>query len=229
MTKRKIFQIGFNKCGTASLHTLFAYRVNPPVLATHWGAGVLAKAILDNIRLGTRLLPEKYDEYTFFSDMECSFKSAGKIEWFFAFKHFDELDRQYPGSRFILNTRDADAWVRSRMRHRFGMMLNEDGSVESGDYSYAEQVLSWLNASGHNLSKENLGSFWKEEREQHHEKVLTYFKNRPDDLLVFDFGRDPFSKFAAFFSDFEFTVDRMPLVNKTDKEDAETGMGYPGR
>jgi hypothetical protein len=221
MTKRKIFQIGFNKCGTSSLHALFAHHVNPPVLAMHWDDGTLAKAILDGMRLGTRLLPEKYDEYTFFSDMECVFKSAGKMECFFAFKHFAELDRQYPGSRFILNTKDADAWVRSRMRHRFSTLLDEDGNVEKCDYSYAEQVLHWLNASGRNLSKDNLGAFWKKERKQHHAKVLTYFKNRPDDLLVFDFDTDPFSKFTAFFSDFEFTVDCMPVVNKTDKEDVE--------
>ena len=34
----------------------------------------------------------------------------------YAYTYFEELDKQYPGSRFILNTREVEGWIRSRRR-----------------------------------------------------------------------------------------------------------------
>jgi hypothetical protein len=78
------------------------------------------------------------------------------------------LDRDYPGSKFILTVRDVESWVTSRIRHvEHNRALRDDGRPH-GDFLDVD-VDGWL-----------------AEREAHHVAVLSHFAGRPDDLLVID-------------------------------------------
>ena len=53
MTRPKVFQIGFNKCGTTSLHQFFQ---RSGLRSVHWDGGYLAPRMEDNIRAGRRAI-----------------------------------------------------------------------------------------------------------------------------------------------------------------------------
>ena len=86
-------------------------------------------------------------------------------------RFFRELDRRYPGSRFILTIRDRDSWLDSCRRFpNFGpdhdsppnlLRLRED--------IYGTQVFDRARFS--------------EARDRHHEEIRSYFGDRPEDLL----------------------------------------------
>ena len=61
----KIFQIGFNKCGTRTIHR---YLARNGVRSLHWDAGRLAKRMYANLAEGRELLAG-YEEFDAFTDM----------------------------------------------------------------------------------------------------------------------------------------------------------------
>jgi hypothetical protein len=104
----KIFQIGFNKCGTTSIHNLF---VQCGLKSVHHGKGIIARKICYNIINNKKMLDgvDKYDCYT---DIE----SVHHMQYPFI-THYKLLDEQYPNSLFILNTRPINKWIESRLKN----------------------------------------------------------------------------------------------------------------
>ncbi len=172
VSRPKIFQIGFNRCGTASLSRFFQ---NNNIKSIHWNRGVLASSIHENYLRGLPLIGPKYQDIVAFFDLECVHEKL-----YIAQLLFKELDSQYPGSKFILNTRDKKKWLKSRVSHRQGHYLEDSARV-------------------YGLSLLEMFSEWSLEWDHHHEAVLEYFKDRPGDLLIFDIEKDPISKLCDFF------------------------------
>jgi hypothetical protein len=80
--------------------------------------------------------------------------------------NFKVLDREYPGSKFILTTSaDVESWLQSRRRH---VEANRCNKEYDGPWYEVDEV------------------GWVEEWKAHHAAVLRHFANRPEDLLVFD-------------------------------------------
>lgn len=152
----KVLQIGFNKCGTTSLNQFF---LRNGYKAIHWDHGKLALQLEDNHRQGRPLL-SGYEEYQFFSDMELISDRC-----LYAFRdYYQELDRQYPGSRFILNTRSVDKWINSRLKHNAG--------------TYLQRFEKIYGCGGDEVVRR-----WKYEWYRHHANVLQYFHGRENFLL----------------------------------------------
>jgi hypothetical protein len=210
----KIFQIGFNKCGTLSFHNLFEKHSKPKLKSIHWDFGKLAYVIQQNLSSNKKLLTG-YEEYDVFTDMECcSIGDDNRIGWVFAFKWFYIIDQQYPNSKFILNTRHPDNWISSRLKHVF-----EDYIVDGYVKRFAEmQNYKKSHMSFYRIDNENiLIEKWKDQWNTHIDNVIRYFKNRPNDLLVFDVEKDRFSKIEDFFfsQGLEFNTTSLPHDNKT--------------
>ena len=93
---------------------------------------------------------------------------------------FKELDKQYPNSKFILNTRYKNDWIRSRIKH--------------GDYLF--QISRRLRIHYNYVIK-----LWKDEWDTHHINVKKYFKHRPNDLLIYHINKDKPEKIKDFFKD----------------------------
>jgi hypothetical protein len=202
----KIFQIGFNKCATTSLSHLFEECSVPSLRSVHWDSGHLARRILSNHRDGLPLL-QGYEDAVFFSDMEAFYREDGRLRWVFIPEIlFRELDRQYPGSKFILNVRDVDAWIASRLRH--STMFDEQGNRyedESRRRMYFDQHMECFG-----LSREQVVQKWRDDFESHVAQVKEHFEGRGD-LLVYDIDRDGLGKMLDFFrGDLSFSVDRLP-------------------
>ena len=76
MKHPKIIQIGFNKCGTQSLHAFYEMHGFKSI---DWDSGNLAARIKSNYLTGARIL-EGYEQYDFISDMEVTTEKTG-LSW----------------------------------------------------------------------------------------------------------------------------------------------------
>ncbi|MDH5676095.1 MAG: hypothetical protein OEZ06_28490 [Myxococcales bacterium] len=211
----RVFQIGFNRCGTKTLAEFFAahgYRV------AHWESGALAAGIELARRQGKPLLSH-IDRYDVFTDMEKINISKLHQKRFpnrmlrrlrkvldperdrtpvYAYKYFDELDRQYPGSRFILNTRDVDGWIASRLRfHR------------------TTPYRSCIHGDGVHASEQELGECWRADWIEHHRRVQEHFKDRPEALLILDIERDDPGRLVEFLPNYELKIAHWQRRNTT--------------
>jgi hypothetical protein len=166
----RIFQIGFNRCGTSSLHVFFRKNGIP---AVHWDQGRIALAFRNRMAAAEDPVAD-YPHILAFTDMMW----IGEQVLIEAYKHFDYLHRFHPQARFILNTRDRENWIRSRQRHIFPMEPRYAAVLGLGS---AEQV--W--------------DYWRREWEDHHRYVRAYFEGT-DRLLVFDIEKDEPAKLVEF-------------------------------
>lgn len=150
MDSMKVFGIGLNKTGTTSLHealTVLGYR------SLHWGGPEVRQRVERAAEARLPLL-EYLPGYDAFSDI-----------WALS-KAFDLLDRQYPGSRFILTTRDVDGWVDSRIRHVERNRKAREVGQYTGTFLEIEEDL------------------WRAEYDAHHARVAAYFRGRGDLLVM---------------------------------------------
>tara|TARA_A100001015_G_scaffold156177_1_gene173334 strand:- start:481 stop:1038 length:558 start_codon:yes stop_codon:yes gene_type:complete len=165
----KIFIIGFNKTGTRTLHNYFSKNLIPSI---HWDHGKLAKQIKYNHENGIKILTG-YDQYTVFSDMEDYINlNYAHVDY------FKEFDKVYPESKFILNIRDVENWIKSRNNHD----------------KYTENLCKKLN-----VTKEVLNQRWREDYYNHKKNVINYFSDKPNKLLIFDIEKDSVQNLNDFF------------------------------
>lgn len=147
MTK-KVFGIGFHKTATKSLgkalETL-GYKVCGPT-------GVNDPHIERNV---WGYVKTAIGQFTAFQDNP----------WPLLYK---DLDREYPGSRFILTIRPEDEWLDSIVAH------------------FADKetpMRRWIYGVGAPQGNEQI---YLQRYRQHNQEVMHYFADRPQDLLVMD-------------------------------------------
>ena len=102
----KVFQIGFNKCATSSIWMrLDALGFTASHLKTNNGIYV-ASVMIENLHAGRHILDglDDYDAFTF-------------VE---GYKLYPQILEQVPDAVFILNVRDRESWIKSRMAHNDG-------------------------------------------------------------------------------------------------------------
>lgn len=176
----KVFQIGFSKCGTVAINSFFNQNGIPSV---HHDGGFLPTSIHENYLNGIPLISEKYSEILVFTDMEVLYNEPQIIV---GMMYFKELDKQYPGSKFIFNTRNKQAWLKSRSLQN--ILPSNDPLLK-----VSSEILK--------ISQDEMLARWSREWDEHNTAVLEYFKNRPNDLLVFDIEKDNPQKMVAFFKE----------------------------
>jgi hypothetical protein len=176
----RIFQLGFSKCGTGSIAAFFQANGIP---AVHHDDGHLPWSINENHRRGRPLISPRYNDIYVFTDMEAIYMNPQiKVGQ----NLFRELDKQHPGSKFILNTRNKAAWLKSRAAQPIGK--NNTPLLE-------------ISASILNISRDEMLKEWSQEWDEHHKTIIEYFKDRPNDLLIFNIEQDPPEKMRDFFKD----------------------------
>ena len=110
----RFFQIGFNRCGTKSIHHFFEANGIPSV---HYDGGRLATTMFDNLDQGKFVL-QGYEGYNAFTDMEYLTDSR----YYEGYKLYGPFMEQVPDAKFILNIRDPDRWIMSRLNHAAGRL-----------------------------------------------------------------------------------------------------------
>jgi hypothetical protein len=94
---------------------------------------------------------------------------------------YRSLDRDYPGSKFVLSLRAPESWIRSVRRH-FG--------------SQSTPMRQWIYGAGCPAGNEAL---YLRRFEAHNREVLDYFRDRPDDLVTMNLAEgDGWEKLCVF-------------------------------
>ena len=171
----RIFQIGFNKCGTRSL---YRFLQRNGIYTAHFNRGKLARKISTNIENGMKPLNGFLDRYVAFTDMQ-SVSLEGAIEGAMFYK---QLYQYYPNSYFILNTRDKEGWLSSRRNHGAGVYLTRYGRALG------------------NSDEDATIDYWSKMWDRHHEDVQNYFADKSGRLIVYDIKKDHSQKMVDFLS-----------------------------
>jgi hypothetical protein len=146
-----------------------------------------------NMNLDRPLLEGPWSKHHVFMDMEVMMTVSGLFFPFYAhLECWKLLDAQYPGSKFILNTRDIEGWIRSRKIHY-------------GQYG------GLLKRLADHYKTDDLEGLWVRQRERHHNEVIKYFSER-DDLLVFDIEKDSTEKLRSFLPEYNLTRRELPKI-----------------
>ena len=168
---RRIFQIGFNKCGTTTLHRFFQ---DNGLTSVHWENGAIAENFFCRAQRGEDPFAD-YPDVVAFTDMI----KLGDSVLLEPCKSIETIYRWHPDSYFILNTRNAFDWIESRVKHGF-----------------VERYRSVLGLP----DEASVCRYWLEEWYAHHAHVLRFFRAMPGQLLVYDIDRDRPARLAGFLA-----------------------------
>lgn len=198
--------IGFNKCGTTSFHSFF---LKNGIASIHWRGNTLATTIYDNVRTGKRPVLQGLDHWQAYTDMICMpgtpWDKPNSIGYpvIEACEYFMELDDSYPGSLFILNTRNPSDWLESRLKHDSGR--------------FAEEYLRHL-GNRRVATIDDLKDYWLEQWMRHHKRVREYFTGALSSrFLEFRIDSDSSDVLASFLKDImPLTYTSLPHEHKSD-------------
>jgi hypothetical protein len=144
------------------------------VSSAHWRKGELASRIMRRIWAGQDPIQD-FPRTIGFTDM-VAVRPGMILE---PYKRFDYLHHWYPNALFILNTRDRENWISSRLRHRYRPLG-----------SYAQSL---------GIRESEVPDYWRAEWVCHHTAVRAYFRDAST-FLEFNIEEDDPKKLTAFLA-----------------------------
>jgi glycosyltransferase involved in cell wall biosynthesis len=147
----RVFCIGLNKTGTSSFH---AAMETLGLRSLHWGGPEVNRVVRAALDEGRPLLSGIDGAFDAFSDI-------GLLS-----THFDLLDEQHPGSRFVLTVRPVDVWIDSRRRHVERNIARRAAGDYDGSFLTVDEDL------------------WREQWDRQVGRARRYFEGRRDFLEV---------------------------------------------
>ena len=99
-------------------------------------------------------------------------------EWIDGVKMYRDLHAQFPDAYFILQTRNMYSWLLSKKNHKEG--------------AYIQRVMQY-----HNLSQDDMLTWFEKDRNEHELNVRSYFKTS-DKFLDYDIDKDNITKLIDF-------------------------------
>jgi hypothetical protein len=219
--RAKVFCVGYNKTGTTTLERVLidlGYRMPDQMKQESLVVEPLFKG-------NYRPLFELCKKYDAFQDLPFSQEM-----------YFIALDASFPGSKFILTIRDPNSWFESLVRfhlngilaragiddvEKFGEQTFQDKSVYLHK-NYLQNVVRRQAAKvvGGRIELDWSLVYNKQHRvrlyEDRNRDIVTYFQNRPDQLLVIDLTKEnDNSKIVSFLGLPENLVKPLPHLNKS--------------
>lgn len=170
----RIFGIGLHKTGTTSLHQALK-RLGFD--SWHWTSAHAAKAMWQEMTQAGR--SPTLERWHALCDLPIPLL-------------YKELDRAYPGSKFVLTVRGEDEWLKSVEKH-FSPVFNRFRNGWDSD-PFSNQIHHKLY---HRTSFDAAVMINRYRR--HNGEVWEYFQDRPNDLLIMDMRRsDGWEKLCRF-------------------------------
>lgn len=116
---------------------------------------------------------------------------------------FEQLDKLYPGFKFILTVRDLNQWLVS-CESQFGQKVNvTELSPKLREFLLAQRLLAFGTASYHPV-------LFQEAYQRHIQYVKNYFARRPQDLLIINIGsREGWERLCPFLEG-KYTYYQLP-------------------
>ncbi|TCM82687.1 sulfotransferase [Rhodovulum steppense] len=179
----RVVLVGFNKCGTRSLALLFQRAGHRALHHKHRRplrrSQTAARIIRDNLRAGRKALAG-IEDYTFY----CDLIHVTPTEYFEGNTAFTWILRDYPGTILLLNLRDREAWITSRLRHGHG--------------EFARRSMAALGL----VDEAALVARWRADWDAQLDAVRGHMADRPGQLVEFDLDRDPVERLVAALPDY---------------------------
>ena len=174
----RVVSVGFNKCATRSLAQMFAgaghkvvhHKLRERRLVPQ-RAGAIIRA---NLEAGRRAF-EAFEDYVFYCDLMVN---DGRRTYDGA-DAFREIIRDYPGTILLLNLRDREDWIASRLRHGHG------------EFARRERAARGL------PDETALTEAWRAEWDARISAVRVHMADRPEQLVEFDIDNDNPADLAA--------------------------------
>ncbi len=157
----RIFGIGMHKTATTSLHHAFK-RLG--INSAHWGTPRWARNVW--IEMTTEGRSKTLERHYALSDLPFTFL-------------YQELDRSYPGSKYILTIRDETKWIQSVENH--WSHERNPWRKDWGSDAFTHKAHKLLYGQKGFNRELFLARF-----RRHNAEVREYFRDRPADLLVMD-------------------------------------------
>lgn len=134
---------------------------------------------------------------------------------------YEILDYAFSGSKFILTVRNSkDEWFESIKRFHTKLIGKE--RLPTADdlkaYSYRYKGWMWENMQlKYGIDETSLYDYniYTDQYERHNQRVIEYFKYRPDDLLVLNLSDDDAIKSLYEFLGFKYDGFAMPHLNQS--------------
>ncbi|MEO1004035.1 MAG: sulfotransferase [Cyanobacteria bacterium J06638_7] len=172
----RVVAVGFNKCGTRSLAQLFARAGHPVVhqkvaagwISRFWTTRKIGRLMRLNVE-ADRAVFFGVDHYVFYGDLIDS-STQGSFDGNTLFRR---ILADYPDTILVLNWRDPDDWIRSRLSHGHG------------EFAAREMRLHGL------ANLDELAQFWRHQWDQHLAAVRAHMASRPEQLIDFQLDHDP--------------------------------------
>jgi len=192
----RVVQIGFHKCGTRSLEQLFRgaghpvvkYKLRRPFRRSR-NAGLLMR---QNLEAGRKIFAGMED-HVFYADLIYQTESDA----FEPIRCFREIMRDYPDTILLLNVRDREDWIRSRLKHGHG--------------EFVQRVLRQRGID----SKDVLADLWRQEWDTHLAEVRAFMVDRPEQLVEFDIDRDSVDSLVERLSVYGLSAEDWGDVGRT--------------
>jgi len=177
--KPKVFFIGFNKTATTSFHyyfqrnrfTSYHYTLTKDL---PYPKNCLAYYIQQNVIANNSIL-NGIEDACVYSDM-CYLDKNNIL--FEGNKFFVKMHEENPDAYFVLQIRNVEDWIRSRLNHQNGKFAN-------------------VICKGLNTNKKLLREIWREEYFKHLESVRYFFRSS-NNFLKFDIDVDKIDKLNDF-------------------------------
>jgi hypothetical protein len=200
--EKKIFLIGYNKCATRSICNLLEQSYNiKSEQVHHHRKGEIASHIFSDIHNNVSILSRypRINNVIAFADLENVSKTNGGLP-IMANEYFKEIYACFPCAYYILNIRNVDDWLISRINHNASL----------GHHSYLKR---WKKL--YKIKDEEVIEMWRNSYIQHTQNVKNFFvDDRKRSLLIYDIDNDNPSKIVSFLSDsyvFPHTI-KMPKI-----------------
>ena len=185
---KKVFQVGFNKCGTTSLAD-YLKRSGYHHFDHHSEREGNGALIIDQNRILKTPLFQGLEHYDSFTDLE--YVSAKSIVE--AYKYIKQIYTEYPDAKYILNIRNKDAWIKSRLNH--------------GKGSYLEAYMNYFS-----MNREEVIAKWETDWDEHIDNVMSTIPESK--LLIINIENIDYDALSTFTGSSKTL--RMRDVNKSN-------------
>jgi len=193
----RVFGIGMHKTGTTSLDKAFGIL---GINSHHWGTANWARDVWQQVTLDGR--STLVDQHYAFCDLPFTIL-------------FRQLDKAYPGSKFILTVRPEHDWLRSVERHWDPAVNPHRKFWDIAPFTHKMHQLLY------GCKTPDRATFAKRYH-RHNAEVWEYFKDRPGDLLTYHLG-DGWNKLCWFL---DRPAPSVPYPHELRSEAAKAVLNY---
>lgn len=185
-----VFIIGFNRTATTALTQLFKDNGIPAIHNDHQR---LVAKMLKNLGSGRKIFAGYDKHYLVFSDLVLANKGV-IVE---GNQFYIQMNRDYPNSLFILNTRSLDSWIRSRMRFNNGAFLKKQLDIlGTADLGQVEKL-------------------WSMQKLNHEAEVRQFFSTMPERFLELNIESDDVPARLSKFLDLPIDPNGWKVLNES--------------